>query len=107
MAYKRKTTKTGPNTRKSTTYSTNGPSTYSTSNKSGNTTYTYTSKDSKSYMTRTQKFAGGFVERKRIMSSSPKKTSVSRRKTKSEERLGTLGLIAAVVIVFIAIAFGG
>jgi cobalamin biosynthesis Mg chelatase CobN len=77
MAYKRKTRKTGPNSRSSTTSNTNGASTYSNSNTSNGVTYTQTSKNGKYYTTQTIRRADGSVERKRVQSSTSKPTSGS------------------------------
>lgn len=72
MAYKRKTRKTGSNSRSSTTSNTNGASTYSNSNTSNGVTYTQTSKNGKYYTTQTIRRADGSVERKRVQSSTSK-----------------------------------
>lgn len=102
MAYKRKTTKTGKNTRSSVTYNTNGPTTFSHSNNAGGgVAYTSTSKGGKYYTTRTQRFANGYVERKRISSSSPK------RRANSDSGLGAVGIIGFVVIILLSLVFGG
>jgi hypothetical protein len=69
MAYKRKTTKTGPKSRSSTTYNTNGPSTYSNSTTHAGTTITRTSKGGKYHTTQTIRRPDGTVERKRIQNS--------------------------------------
>lgn len=105
MAYKRSTTKTGPNSRRSVTYNTNGPTTVSTSSTANGVTYTSTSKGGKYYMTRTQKFAGGYVDRKRIMSSSPKKTSTKRRK--GDDKVGVFGVVLLFFIALVGSVFGG
>lgn len=104
MAYKRTTKKTGPNTRSSITHNTNGPSTFSHSAKGGGgVTYTSTSKGGKYYTTRTQRFANGYVERKRIMSSSPK-----RGRPAKDKPLGPGGaIILIIVLVLLGLALGG
>jgi len=107
MAYKRVTKKTGPISRRSVTYSTNGPSTYSHSTTGNGVTYTSTSKGGKYYTTRTQRFANGFVERKRIMSSSPKKIAKPRRKSKASVESNGLGMLMLIVFGVIAVAIFG
>lgn len=105
-AYKRTTKKTAKNSRRTVTHATSGPSTISHSNTSGGVTYTSTSKGGKYYMTRTQRFANGFVERKRIMSSSPKKFAKSRRSKKgSGSDVGTV--LAIIIILFFVALLGG
>jgi hypothetical protein len=99
MAYKRNSKKTGPNTRKTTTISTKGPNTISNSMKSGNVTYTTTTKGGKSYTTQTIRGAGGFVERKRIGSNSP------RKKNSAQEPSAAL-IIFIIVCGAIAYLFG-
>ena len=114
MAYKRKTTKTGANSRRSMTLNTNGPTTFSNSTKAGNVTYTHTSKGGKYYTTQTIRRADGFVERKRIYSSAPKKPSKplwgsSKKKTNSKnggESLVVLLIVFGVLAILGAI-FGG
>lgn len=104
MAYKRTTKKTGKYTRSSVTYNTNGPSTYSNSVKgNGGVTYTSTSKGGKYYTTRTQRFANGYVERKRISSSSPRKRAGS---NKNSELSGT-GIIVIGIFILLGMLFGG
>ena len=102
MAYKRKTTKTGPISRRSVTYNTNGPTTISHSTTSNGVTYTSTTKGGKSYMTRTQKFANGYVERKRIMSSSSKKGRPAKAKPPSAG-----GILLIGILVILGLIFGG
>ena len=103
MAYKRTTKKTGPISRRSVTHSTSGPSTYSHSTTSNGVTYTSTSKGGKYYMTRTQRFANGYVERKRIMSSSTKRGSRSNK----DSGLGGGGILILGIIILLAMMFGG
>lgn len=108
MAYKRTTQKTGPNTRRSVTHSRKGPSTFSHSNTSNGVTYTSTSKGGKYYMTRTQRFADGYVERKRIMSSSPKKATLSRKRRSKNSSEGGIGwLVVFGIIGLLALIFNG
>lgn len=108
MGYKRTTKKTGPNTRKSVTYNHRGPSTYSHSNTSGGVTYTHTSKGGKYYTTRTQRFADGFVERKRITSSSPKKVARPRKRaSKSGSFSGGVILVGLIVFFGLLVLIGG
>lgn len=107
MAYKRRTKKTGPNSRSSTTHSTKGPSTYSTSNKAGNTTYTYTSKGGKYFMTRTTKLGDGYVERKRVMSSAAVTPKRSSRRKSSDSGLGFGGILFFGLLILLGLAFGG
>ena len=69
MAYKRKTTKTGPNSRRSTTYNTNGSTTFSNSTTHAGTTYTNKSKNGKYTITRTTRNADGSVSREQVYNS--------------------------------------
>ena len=110
MAYKRTTQKTGTNTRRSVTHSRKGPSTISHSHKSGSVTYTTTTKGSKSYMTRTQRFADGYVERKRVMSSSQKRKAKpkSRRRNKSSsDSFGMGWLVLFGIVCLLSFIFNG
>jgi hypothetical protein len=52
-------------------------------------------------MTRTAKLGNGFIERKRIMSSSPK------RSTKSKKDVGTLFVLGVILLGVIQYLFGG
>jgi hypothetical protein len=108
MAYKRRTTKTGKNSRRSVTYNTNGPTTFSHSNNAGGgVTYTHTSKGGKYYTTRTQRGLDGYVTRQRVSSSSPKKAPSRRRQSNSNDNgFGAVGLIVFGVIVLISFIFG-
>lgn len=110
MGYKRTTKKTGPNTRKSVTYNHRGPTTISNSSTSGGVTYTHSSRGGKYYTTRTQRFADGYVERKRIMSSSPKKAASPRKRTrtvKSGSSGGGAIWLALIVIFGLFVLIGG
>jgi cobalamin biosynthesis Mg chelatase CobN len=98
MAFKRTSKKTGPNSRRTTTYNTNGSTTQSNSVKSGSVTYTNTTKGGKSYTTQTVKGAGGYVSRKRIGSNSTKKS-------KTDD--SAIGLIAVLVVVGFIVSYIG
>lgn len=99
MAYKRTTKKTGRNTRSSVTYSTNGPTTYSSSSSHAGTTYTHTSRDGKYYTTRTERTPEGFVTRKRIYS------STSKAKKEKVQPLNAFGVLIFLIIVIISSIF--
>jgi hypothetical protein len=116
MAFKRKSRKTGPISRRTTTYNDKtGKFTDSTSvSGSGNTRYTTTSQGGKTYTTRTTRFANGFVERKRISSSASKKNtkpaSKSKRKPQSaaSKKLETVLMVVFALIFFVVfVAFSG
>jgi hypothetical protein len=105
MAFKRTSKKTGSNSRRTTTYNTNGPTTHSNSIKSGNVTYTNTTKGGKSYTTQTVKGTDGFVTRKRIGSNSTKK---SKRSKSDDNALGMIFILggAFLIISYVASLFG-
>lgn len=117
MAYKRKTTKTGTGSRRSITLNTNGPTTFSNSTKAGNVTYTHTSKGGKYYTTQTIRRADGFVERKRIYSSAPKKAAskpfwgskskTTKKSAKSNDESFWTVLVVFGALLFLALIFGG
>ena len=106
MAYKRTTRKFGSG-RVSTTQSTTGPSTYSISTKAGGTTRTTTQKGNKSYVTETIRDGNGWVSKKRIYSSHPRKKK-EKEPTKLEAMsdflfiagFGILGLIVFIANIF-------
>jgi hypothetical protein len=99
VAYKRKTTKTGPNSRSSTTTNTKGPSTFSNSTTHNGVTNTQTSKNGKYYTTQTVRKPDGSVERKRIQSS-------QRKADQSGDGFGGV-LILIVGLVIFGLLFGG
>jgi hypothetical protein len=99
MAYKRTTKKTGPRSRKSVTFNTTGPTTYSSSSTHAGETYTHTSKNGKYYTTRTTRTPSGYVQRERVSSSSPRKTNYSSQNTKSS------GGNLVVFLIIIALGF--
>jgi cobalamin biosynthesis Mg chelatase CobN len=102
MAYKRKTTKTGANSRRSTTYNTNGPTTHSNSTSVNRMTTTYTTKGAKSYITQTTRRADGYVERKRVASIN----SAPRKKSRKSSGSGIPVIDSIVVIMFVLFLIG-
>jgi cobalamin biosynthesis Mg chelatase CobN len=97
MAYKRKTTKTGTNSRRSTTYNTNGPTTHSNSTSANRMTTTYTTKGAKSYITQTTRRADGYVERKRVASIN----SATRKRSGKSAGTGIPALDGIIIIMFL------
>lgn len=96
MVTKRTTTKTGPNSRRTTTHKSSGPSKFSHSTSHAGTTYTNTSAgNGKYYITRTER-VGGKVKRTRISSSANRKSS------QKISRIGWIVIFIFVVIVFLA-----
>jgi hypothetical protein len=107
MAFKRKTKKTGTNSRSSVTYNTGGPSTFSSSNSANGVTYTTTSKGGKYYTTRTQRSADGYIERKRIMSSVQKsKPGSQKSKPRSKRRREDSSFSGNGLVFFVAFVMG-
>jgi hypothetical protein len=106
MAYKRKTRKTGKISRSTVTHNTKGPTTFSHSTSTPTSTYTHTSKGGKTYTTRTDKLGNGFIERKRIYSSNPKRVKLNLKKAAKSgmppllDILAFIALCALLVILF-------
>ncbi len=105
MAFKRTTRKTSKYTRSSVTQNTNGPNTFSHSAKNGFVTTTSTMKGGKSYTTQTTRLGNGFVQRKRISSSSNARPRRSRKS--SNTPAGNFLLIAVIAIFIFGFLFGG
>jgi hypothetical protein len=95
MAYKRTSKKTGTNSRRTTTMNSSGAQKITNSVKSGNTTTSYTTNGGKSYMTQTTRSADGFIARRRIGSTSPKRG----KRSKKDDAGAGMGIIIILCII--------
>lgn len=100
---KRKSVKTSPNSRRTTTSSSKGTFTTSNSTKAGNQRMTYTQKSNgQSYTTITTRFGDGSYERRRVSSFLPK---AKKSKNMDNTPGGALFIILMIVIAGIAALF--
>lgn len=106
MAYKRTSKKSG-SFKHTTTINTNGPTTRSVSHTSNGNTTTYTTKGNKSWTTQTIRSPSGWVERRRIGSSNPRKPK--KVKNPIDDFFGNVGMIIgfAIIIISILASIGG